>query len=318
MERLDDTNASIVFFYSTMCVACVTRRRKLTPTLMWNGGRSPDQSRTMMLYLPLILSSWLFFLVFLSSLTSLLPQYQREITMSSDSSQQHQCQNDGGAQTDAADSISDVYVVRHSARVDREDDGIWSWEPLSGHSRDDAHLSLGGLQASQELAVRFNDITISHIVSSPFIRCLQTVVPIAETKGIPIKVELGICEVLNAHYPPGFWSAQQLAKEFPVDLAYQPVMAKSQLKRERGDAEASKRSKRVATAVRKTLEGPILFCGHGASCLGIAEAFGDYGYVGYSSFSHYVLDGDKWQVKASGDVSHLSDKLRKQSLESAW
>lgn len=241
--------------------------------------------------------------------------------MSSASSQQNECQDasDGGAQTAHDAGASDVYMVRHSARVDREGDGIWT--PLPGHSREDAHLSPGGLQASQQLAERFNDISISHIVSSPYIRCLQTVAPIAKAKDVRIKIEPGICEVLNghdAHYPPGFWSAEQLANEFSVDLDYEPVMTKSQLRRDRGDREASKRSKTVVTAIRKTLVGPILFCGHGATCLGIAEAFGDFGYVGYSSFSHYILDGDQWKVQASGDVSHLSSGLRKQSLDSAW
>ena len=211
-------------------------------------------------------------------------------------------------------------MTRHSARVDREGNGIW--EPLPGHSRDDAHLSHGGVQASQQLATRFENVSISHIVSSPFLRCIQTVAPIAKAKGIRIKVEPGICEVLNAQYPPGFWSAEQLAKDdagFPIDVDYEPVLTKSQLRRERGDGEAARRSSRVVTTIRNTLEGPILFCGHGASCLGIAEAFGDFGYVGYSSFSHYVLSGDnKWKVKVSGDVSHLSNELRKQSLESAW
>jgi broad specificity phosphatase PhoE len=243
--------------------------------------------------------------------------------MSFVSSTNCQPQNGDGAYTDAAaNNNNDVFMTRHSARVDREGNGIYTWDPLPGHSRDDAHLSEGGLQASQELAKRFDDISISHIVSSPFVRCIQTVAPIAKAKGIPIKVEPGICEVLNAQYPPGFWSAGQLAKAgFPIHVDYEPVMTKSQLRREQGDWEAARRSTRVATTIRNTLDGPILFCGHGASCLGIAEAFGDSGYVGYSSFSHCVLTSagkNKWQVKASGDVSHLSRELRKQSLESAW
>lgn len=215
---------------------------------------------------------------------------------------------------------NDVFMVRHSARVDKEGSGSWNWTPLPGHARDDAHLSPGGIQASQELASRFRDIPIAHIVSSPYIRCLQTVAPTAEEKNIPIKVEPGICEVLNGFYPPGFWNAKQLSMEFDIDLDYVPVLQKDELKREWSDGDAANRSRRVATAVRNKLDGPILFCGHGASCLGIAQAFGGGGYVGYSSFSHYVLDDDNntWNVMAFGDVSHLSEQLRKQSLASAW
>jgi len=264
--------------------------------------------------LSLSLRSWR--LVFLFVLCTVIQTDDSQDTMSF-SSKQNLCHDDGGgAQTTAAANINrDVYMVRHSARVDSEGGG---WTPLSGHSRDDAHLSAGGMQASLELAERFKSIPIAHIVSSPYIRCLQTVAPIAAAKNIPIKIEPGICEVLNGQYPPGFKSTEQLAHEFPIDADYTPVMQKHDLKREWSDGDAADRSRLVATNTRNTLDGPILFCGHGASCLGIAEAFGDSGYVGYSSFSHYVLDGGKWKVKASGDVSHLSEKLRKQSLASAW
>lgn len=145
--------------------------------------------------------------------------------------------------------------------------------------------------------------------------------PIAHAKKILIKVEPGICEVLNGQYPPRFQSAKQLAVDFPIDLDYQPVMTKQELKREWSDDDAADHSFRVAIAIRNTLNGSILFCEHGASCLGIAQAFGGCGYVGYSSFSHYaILEGNnRWITQhRPGDVSHLSDKLRKQSLNSAW
>ena len=231
-----------------------------------------------------------------------------------------QC-HDGASETMRNTNKDVVYMVRHSARVDREHyagGGGSRWTPLPGHARDDAHLSSGGQQASQELCERFKDVPIAHIVSSPYIRCLETIAPIAAAKRVEIKVEPGICEVLTGNYPPGFWNSKQLAAKFPIDVDYTPVMTKEELQREYSDGDAAERSKRVATILRNKLQGPILFCGHGASCLGIAQAFGDSGYVGYSSFSHYYFDGRKWTVKASGDVSHLSDTLRKQSLASAW
>ena len=213
-------------------------------------------------------------------------------------------------------------MTRHSARADRDVSG---WMPLLGRRRDDTELSPAGQMASDELAARFERTPIAHIVSSPFYRCLQTVAPIAVAKNIPIKAEPGICEVLST-FPPGFWETERLAQEFPmIDQQYQPVMKRQDLSQEYGDGQAANRSQNVAMAVRKQLKGPILFCGHGASCLGIASAFGASGYVGYSSFSHFrpitgsnESSSGQWRVMTFGDVSHLSADLRQQSLDSAW
>ena len=73
--------------------------------------------------------------------------------------------------------------------------------------------------------------------------------------------------------------------------------------------------------VRERLAGPILFVGHGASCLGLVQAFGGSGYVGYTSLSHFRSEGldagSQWVLQGEqGDVSHLSDK--ETSRGSAW
>lgn len=211
-------------------------------------------------------------------------------------------------------------MTRHSARADRD---VSDWTPLPGRRRDDTEISPGGKLASEQLAARLENAPVSHIVSSPFYRCLQTIAPIASAKGILIKVEPGICEVLST-FPPGFWETERLAQEFPIDTSYQPVLKRKDLRQEYGDGQAADRSKTVAQALRKQLDGPILFCGHGASCLGIASAFGAQGYVGYSSVSHFEPTKPKdmaqtqSRVRQFGDVSHLSGDLRQQSLDSAW
>lgn len=218
-----------------------------------------------------------------------------------------------------SNTYNDVYMTRHSARADRDN---LKWKPLPGHARDDTELSVNGEQATRELAQRFQDLPVAHIVSSPFYRCLQTMEPIALAKGISIKVEPGICEVLST-FPPGFWDTPRLLEtNIPIDTSYEPIVPRNKLTREFSDGQAAERAQRAATAIRETLDGPILFCGHGASCLGIGQAFGTGGYVGYSSFSHFRLhekDGHcSWKTVEFGDVSHLSKKLRRQSLDSAW
>ena len=72
-----------------------------------------------------------------------------------------------------------------------------------------------------------------------------------------------------------------------LDASYAPVMSRSDLKAEYG--------------------GRILFVGHGASCLGIVEAFDGSGYVEYSSpthFSHAVGSLAKARSSVRGAASH--------------
>ena len=224
-------------------------------------------------------------------------------------------------------NTDDVYMTRHGARADRE---IYNWKPLPGHQRDDTELSQGGLQSSEQLADRLASpspsaaaaatANIDHIISSPFYRCVQTVAPLAKRLQLPIKIEPGLCEVLTT-FPPGFWSTEDLAQDFPIDLDYKPVLSRDQLKREVGDGQAAARARRVSLELRHRLSGTMLFCGHGASCLGIAQAFGGaHDYVGYSSISHFTFDfdGQKWNNVLLGDVSHLPEPLRQQSINSAW
>lgn len=234
------------------------------------------------------------------------------------------------------DTDDDVYMTRHAARADREAK-YYSWQPLPGRARDDTELSARGLVATQQLAARFQNVPLAHIVSSPFYRCLQTVAPIAKAKGLTIKVEPGICEVLTT-FPPGFWDTPRLAgvdnntddfdndhdadDSIPIDLSYQPIMTRDQLQPELHDGDAAARAKAVAKRCRAQLDGPILFCGHGASCLGMAQAFGaQQGYVGYTSVSHFQKepeDDGSWRVVQFGNVSHLANDLQRQSLDSAW
>merc|ERR1719195_30835 len=141
-----------------------------------------------------------------------------------------------------------VFLTRHGARIDKEDRG---WLRKAGHGRhDDPHLSQGGEVGSQELAARMleihQDTPVAHIVSSPFVRCVQTAQPVAEALGLPIKIEPGICEILQT-FPPGFLDTADLCADFPqVDASYQPVVQRKQLSSECSDYQAARRAARSA------------------------------------------------------------------------
>merc|ERR1712183_597583 len=111
-----------------------------------------------------------------------------------------------------------------------------------------------------------------------------------------------------------------LAKDFPtIDTSFKPVVDRTELRSEYSDGQAASRASQTATELRRRLTGPIVFVGHGASCLGIAEAFGRGDYIGYTSITRFASEGGRWRVVGSfGDVSHLSPDLAKQALASAF
>lgn len=167
---------------------------------------------------------------------------------------------------------NDVFLTRHGAHIDTEDP---HWLQKCPHKRsDDPHLSPSGITAAKELAKKMKQMQtdnpgrkLSHIVSSPYIRCIETATEVARELGsILIKVEPGIAEV-NSCRNPGFLDDFRDCL-FPVDKQYVPVMTRAELPVEYSDGAAAQRSAKTARRVREMLTGSILFVGHGASCLG--------------------------------------------------
>eukprot|EP00970_Alexandrium_tamarense_P015896 scaffold5681_cov196-Alexandrium_tamarense.AAC.13 len=214
---------------------------------------------------------------------------------------------------------SHVFLTRHGARVDTEDQ---QWLRKCSHNRsDDPHLSSAGrkgaLELAAEIARQVDGCTVAHIVSSPYVRCVETAHIVAEVIGVDVKIEPGIAEVKSSR-TPGFLDVVELQRQYPlIDTTYTPIMASGDLSREYSDGACAKRSSNTAKRVREQLEGTILFVGHGASCCGVAGAFGQRGYVGYTILTHFVRYDTKWKLDGEfGSVAHLSDKQT--SLDSAW
>lgn len=213
-----------------------------------------------------------------------------------------------------------VYLTRHGARIDSDDS---DWLKKCHHNRsDDPHLSPSGRIGAQELAQRLKTSLsgnrIKHIVSSPYIRCVETANVIAQELNLQIKIEPGIAEV-NSSRKPQFLDTDQLQRQFNrIDVHYMPAMSREDLPFEYSDGACANRSAIAARKVRTELTGGILFVGHGASCLGIAGEFGHRGYVGYTSITKFIQrDGGTYRLDGLfGDVSHLTDQQT--ALDSAW
>ena len=225
-------------------------------------------------------------------------------------------------------STRHVFVTRHGARLDNGPDGRRDWLAKIGHGRpQDAPLSPHGHKAATELAQALlqwqeenPNSVINHIVSSPFLRCVETAQAVARTLHLVIKIEPGIAEVGSR--PSHMASLEEIQARFPnlIDTTYSEILSRSQLPtNEYSDGAAARRTARVAKALSEQLSGNMLLIGHGASCLGLVQAFGGPNdYVGYCSLTQFQSkDGSKWQLVGElGSVQHLSDPQT--ALNSAW
>jgi 8-oxo-dGTP diphosphatase len=78
-----------------------------------------------------------------------------------------------------------LHLIRHAAAGDRS-----SWESDDR----DRPLTAKGLAQSKALVEQLRDRQIEAIYSSPYVRCLQTVTPLAEVLGLDIEVEEVLAE----------------------------------------------------------------------------------------------------------------------------
>jgi broad specificity phosphatase PhoE len=78
-----------------------------------------------------------------------------------------------------------IYLVRHAKAGDR---GSWSGDDFL------RPLSRRGQIQAEALLVQFADVHLDRLLSSPYIRCMETLVPLAGVRRIPIEPADAITE----------------------------------------------------------------------------------------------------------------------------
>ena len=78
-----------------------------------------------------------------------------------------------------------IYVVRHAKAGERR---VWTGDDI------DRPLSKAGWEQSHMLATRLAKHEPRVLLSSPYVRCVQTLEPLADLVGLEITVEHRICE----------------------------------------------------------------------------------------------------------------------------
>jgi broad specificity phosphatase PhoE len=120
----------------------------------------------------------------------------------------------GDAEVDAKDVLSKdvqvIWVVRHGDRLDNFDP---TWRKAAQNHEDTPLSPLGHEQAAEvATAIRNTGHTVSHIIASPFLRTIQTSLPLSQQLQVPIKLEESVWETGCRQPPPLHYD-----KGFPID-----------------------------------------------------------------------------------------------------
>jgi transcription factor C subunit 7 len=127
---------------------------------------------------------------------------------------------------DVAGGPQTIFVIRHGDRFDYHI-GSDEWQKMAVRKKDPPLSDLGTTQA-KELGAFFKELrktepdVISKIVTSPFLRCIQTADPIAGAFDVPLLIENSLWEIVyTSEVMP---ELEERKSYFPrVDTTYQSL-----------------------------------------------------------------------------------------------
>jgi broad specificity phosphatase PhoE len=204
-------------------------------------------------------------------------------------------------------AASTLWVARHGERIDFADP---LWRQTAARPFDPP-LSPCGVVQAQQLARRLRSEAIAYVFASPFLRAVETASQAARALKLPLRIEHGLCEWLNADwFPdlPDYLSPSQMAELFPmVDVDYVPLVAPRHT--ETWD-EMVARTAATAVALADRFPGEVLLVGHGATVLGLCEALleehPERVTAPLCGLTKLVRTGEGWRLEANADTSHLA------------
>jgi 2,3-bisphosphoglycerate-dependent phosphoglycerate mutase len=166
-----------------------------------------------------------------------------------------------------------LYLVRHCQATGQEPD---------------APLTELGKQQAISLAGWLSDVSIGRIISSPFVRAYQSIVPLSEHLGLTIEVDDRLVERVLSPVPLDNWR-QRLAETFiDLDLRF-------------GEGESSRtammRGVSVVNQAMQQTRDPVVLVTHGNLLTLILKHFNDR--VGYPEWEN-LQNPDIYCVQVSG------------------
>ena len=201
-----------------------------------------------------------------------------------------------------------IFLARHGNRQDFVDPN-WSLEAPEPY---DPPLSADGVEQARRLGQRLRGEGIGAIVTSPFLRTVQTAHHANEALGLPIYLEPGFGEFLHARSfdrAPRLRALAELRGEYP-QLADGYVPAWEQRYPET-HPELLDRAQRALEALLDKLPGNLLVVGHAASVCALAMIDRDVQRIECPLCALFCLEYEdgRWRLSLDADIAHVGEKL---------
>lgn len=209
-----------------------------------------------------------------------------------------------------------IWLARHGYRADYV---VPDWRRTAERPHD-TPLSDEGLRQAEALAERLEGEGLERVLTSPFLRAVQTAHAVAERLDLPLCIERGACEWLRAEWfgeMPELLSADELALRFPqVDATYESFLVPVYPE---GVPELAARCRAVIHGLAERFGGDFLVVGHGASVMAMTVGLLDDPAVEVHatmcSVTRLASAGGSWALELDGDRSHLAELDAGQSPE---
>ena len=200
-----------------------------------------------------------------------------------------------------------IWIVRHGNREDFQNPG---WARTAERPYDPA-LSADGERQAQEVGRSLRSEPVDCILTSPFLRTIQTASHIADALDLPVCLEPGIGEILpDIQGMPALLSREEQARQFPrIDWSYN---AAGRLRYPESSDAGHNRAAATAQALTAGYHGKnLLMVTHGAPVVGIVK-----GLTGVTERITVPLcciftlqrNADGWQIAQRSVTSHLSNQ----------
>lgn len=209
-----------------------------------------------------------------------------------------------------------VFVLRHGERSDQYPERALPYDL----PHDTSLTELGHLQAlksAERLRKMISPEATVHLVSSPFLRCLETAGPVAAAFNVPIHIEESL----------GEWLSPMCVDECPFDGLSHLVKSAEEMNRitkgqpwvandhsfrpefpEDMDTGFARYIRAFDMYVQKVTEDVLVIVTHLFTLEVLANHLTkrnmELVYPGYCKLSHLVLEDDEYKLKLDSDYSH--------------
>lgn len=199
-----------------------------------------------------------------------------------------------------------LWIARHGNRQDFVDP---DWHATADRPHDPG-LSPDGVEQARALGRRVATLDLDGMVSSPFLRAVQTAHHTADVAAHTVRLEPGLGEWHNPEWfdtVPDPLPHETLADRFAsVALDHEPCHLPAFP--ESKETAFARIGRTVRCLAERHPEASLLLVGHGITVQGVLRGLlGDVPETGcpLASLTHLVEENGDWRLVARNDVSHL-------------